>query len=471
MERRLFIAIAVAQLLVLFTAPDLVAGNNSIRVSNTHFIDANEGIVTFRGLNAAGNSKGPDFMPITHPELLDPLVDWGVNVIRLLFIWEAYETEKGTYSEEYSAHYRNIINWAWERHIHVIIDFHQDAFSRYQVNGCGDGFPRWAIPEGVRLDTPNNLGKRCKLWGAEMIWDIDMHTCWNRFYNDTYGVRTKYLEMLDRVSREFGNHPAVLGYDLLNEPWGDEIDEIAPLYEDAAVVVRNNDPDSILFLCPHALISAGSSSELPKMSFGNYAYAPHYYDDMIIVMNVWWGIPPDGKLDKQKAKSDSWDVPIFWGEFGADATAHGGRDYLDLFYAWLNKNHASGTQWNYTPGWTPEHLDGHNRENLSIVDDLGQLRDNYRIRPYAQRIAGTPGAFEVKRNANDAIRVTLEWEHEASKGDTVIFLPRQALFGSSGYTIERSDSLTCAYDAAMLYLHCTSPEAGKKSITITAADF
>ena len=240
-----------------------------------------------------------------------------------------------------------------ERDIKVIIDFHQDAFSRYQVHGCGEGFPGWAVPDEVSKDTPDN-DSSCKIWGAEMIWDFDMHTCWNRFYSDKYGVRTRFLKMMDTVSSHFGNNPAVLGYDILNEPWGNEVSEIAVLYEDAAKIIRKNDPDSVIFVCPHALISAGNTSELPRMSFGNYAYAPHYYDGSIIVLNLWFGTSPDSALNRQKKKSDAWNVPIFWGEFGVNATAYGGAKYMDLFYAWLDSNHASGTQWNYTPGWTTD---------------------------------------------------------------------------------------------------------------------
>jgi len=156
-----------------------------------------------------------------------------------------------------------------------------------------------------------------------MIWDFDMHTCWNRFYKDKYGVRTRFLKMMDAVSAHFGSNPAVLGYDILNEPWGDEVKEIAVLYEDAAKIIRKNDPDSVLFLCPHALISAGNASELPKMSFGNYAYAPHYYDGSIIVFNVWFGTSPDSALNKPKEKSRPGERPITWG--GIRRQRHGRR--------------------------------------------------------------------------------------------------------------------------------------------------
>lgn len=458
--------------LILFLSCDsTTVPGETVRAGGKYFVDDRGGVVIYRGLNVAGDAKVPDFMPIKEARLLDPLPGWGVNVIRLLFTWEAFEPVMGSYNSEYLDYISSVVSWAGERGIKVIIDFHQDAFSRFQVNGCGEGFPEWAVPAEVSKDTPRNDGG-CKIWGAEMIWDFDMHTCWNRFYNDKYGVRTRFLKMMDAVSAHFGGNPAVLGYDILNEPWGNEVKEIAVLYEDAAKIIRKNDPDSVLFLCPHALISAGNASELPKMSFGNYAYAPHYYDGSIIVFNVWFGTSPDGALNKQKKKSDAWNVPIFWGEFGVNATAVGGAKYMDLFYAWLDRNHASGTQWNYTPGWDPDTYDGFNDENLSIVDDLGALRANYRIRPYAQRIAGTPVAFKVSRKDSGAIRVYIEWDHDPAKGETRIFLPREALIGDGGYRAESTgDSLDCAYGSDELYLTCESAAAGRKSITLSSENF
>lgn len=459
-----------AVFLSCWTAPT-VPPEPATHAGGKYFVDERGGVVVYRGLNVAGDAKVPDFMPIKEAKLLDPLPGWGVNVIRLLFTWEAFEPEIGSYDREYLDYISDVVTWAGERDIKVIIDFHQDAFSRFQVNGCGEGFPEWAVPGEVSKDIPRN-DSSCKIWGAEMIWDFDMHTCWNRFYNNTYGVRGRFLLMMDAVSRHFGKNSSVLGYDILNEPWGDEVDEIAVLYEDAVKVIRKNDPDSMIFVCPHALISAGNDSELPQMSFANYAYAPHYYDGSIIVLNMWLGTSPDSALDKQKKKSDGWNVPILWGEFGVNATALGGAKYMDLFYAWLDRNHASGTQWNYTPGWNPDTYDGFNDENLSIVDNTGALRANYRIRPYARRTAGTPVKFEVSRRDTGAVSVLMEWDHDPAKGETRIFVPREALFGERGYTVaETGTALEYGYDDDELYLICESTMAGRKSITIRSENY
>src|SRR4051795_5400850 len=91
------------------------------------FRDATGGAVILRGVNVAGNAKVPPFRGITDEAQLDPLPGWGVNVLRLLFIWEAYEPSSGTYDEAYLADYLRVVRAAGARGLYVIVDFHQDA--------------------------------------------------------------------------------------------------------------------------------------------------------------------------------------------------------------------------------------------------------------------------------------------------------------------------------------------------------
>jgi hypothetical protein len=78
----------------------------------------------------------------------------------------------------------------------------------------------------------------------------------------------------------------------------------------------------------------------------------------------------------------------------------------------------SGTQWNYTPTWEADTKDGWNIEELSIIDDSGELRANFRPRPYPIAIAGTNIVF-----SEDEDSFSLSWTHDASLGSTEIFIP------------------------------------------------
>lgn len=380
------------------------------------FKDTAGRVVLLRGVNATGDAKLPPFKTLTDQRFLDPLPGWGINVIRFLFTWEAFEPIKCQYDESYLSYYEQAVQWAAERDIYVIVDFHQDAFSRYSIGGCGEGFPYWAVSSSVRSDTPLN-DDHCANWGAMMILDLSHHLTWDYFYRDREGARTRYLAMLEKVAHRLSSHPNVIGYDIINEPWGNT-NQISALFEDAAVALRKYHPNAILFVPPPALISGIGNNQMEKPSFDNFAYAPHYYDSGIWLTKIWFGSDPGNRLNDLRQKAVDWGVPMLLGEYGAAEETVNGARYVEGIYKWLDQTFVGGTQWCYTPGWTPEKKDGFNGENFSIVDDRGQLRSMFVPRPYPRKTAGIPVSFARER---DDLRYS--WNNDPALGDTEFFLP------------------------------------------------
>lgn len=437
------------------------AASPALHVEGNRFVDGAGRTVVLRGVNAAGNSKIPYFTPFERPGFFDPLPKLGYDVVRLLFNWEAYEPAKGQYDASYLDYYATAAKAAGDQGLFVIVDFHQDAFSRASVQGCGDGFPLWAVPSEVTPAEPNN-GPSCEKWGVMMKSDQGMLASFSDFYSDKEGVRTAYLAMVTSVAARLASHSEVIGYDMLNEPWGDEVTEIGPLYEDAATAIRGESPDAILFVSPRALTSAGNGTQLQKPTFDNFAYSPHFYDATVAVLHDWSGVQPDTAFQIMRSTADAWGVPLFLGEFGASGTTVDGAEYMVSMFEHLDQRLESGAQWCYTPAWTPTELDAWNREDYSIVDDAGQMRPNFVDRAYPKAISGVPTSF--KYDPGEAPSMTLAWEHDPALGSTVIYVPIREFWDDP--VIQVTGDAKCTY--ADLWVTCTSQVKGPLSVTISA---
>jgi hypothetical protein len=122
-----------------------------------------------RGVNLGGSSKIPTASPagfyawrdvsfVGRPFPLDAadehfgrLASWGQRIVRLLVSWEGIEhAGPGQYDREYLAYLRGIVHAAGRHGIWVLVDPHQDAWSRWSG---GDGAPAWTLTEvGFRLE-------------------------------------------------------------------------------------------------------------------------------------------------------------------------------------------------------------------------------------------------------------------------------------------------------------------------------
>lgn len=145
---------------------------------------------------------------------------YGFNHIRLLFSWSMLEPTRGNYNQAYINQIKQAIEDAAEYGIYVIIDMHQDAYSKYiftpQSGGevCEspqkgwDGAPEWAcLTEGK---TTCNTGSRESSPAVAQAW----HNLWK----NTDGIADACIDAWKELVRQTCHYPNVAGYDLINEP-------------------------------------------------------------------------------------------------------------------------------------------------------------------------------------------------------------------------------------------------------------
>lgn len=66
----------------------------------------------------------------------------GFSAVRLAVSWSLVEPSPGTYSAAYLGRIEQVVGWASEQDVHVIVDFHQDNYAYFVPGGGGsDGAP------------------------------------------------------------------------------------------------------------------------------------------------------------------------------------------------------------------------------------------------------------------------------------------------------------------------------------------
>ncbi|MBS2029261.1 MAG: cellulase family glycosylhydrolase [Deltaproteobacteria bacterium] len=346
----------------------------------------------FRGANVSGRSKLPPFLPFDAPAAFDPLARWGWNVVRLLVIWEALEPERGTYDDAYLAKIQALAKAAGERGLHVIIDFHQDLFSRALG---GDGAPGWALP----TQRPSSPGRS---WFFRYLTRPSVGRAFERFWRDADGLRSSMLACMRRVMRAMTGSSAVLGYDVFNEPMGDlaaflggDLERRAlPAYYEACVRARDElDPTRLLFIEPSPFAAFGAPVRLPRLAARNVVFAPHLYDAPAILAGRYLRAASLFPLSLRRLEGTArrLDMPLLVGEFGVLNGAKGGGRMIEDACCLLDRAFASWAVWHYNPtdvDW--------NEEDASIVTPDGGDRPwtGALVRPYPRALAGEPVGWE-----------------------------------------------------------------------------
>ena len=147
---------------------------------------------------------------------LQAMAALGFNSMRLPISWSVLEPRRGEFSQTLVDRIAQIVDWARDLRMYVIIDMHQNAFSHYVAPGDGvnltynSGAPSWAtITDGF----PSRA-----LEGQRELNPAVFQATTN-FWYDRDGIQDEYIAALAFVARRFVSDSVVAGYGLYNEPW------------------------------------------------------------------------------------------------------------------------------------------------------------------------------------------------------------------------------------------------------------
>ncbi len=196
-----------------------------ISTSGKKFIDSAGRQRIFNGINLCdkGYNDSESGERIYKPdeyfseELIKKLADCGFNIVRLGLTWDAVEPAPGRYNEEYLAKIRTVADRCEKYGIYFYLDMHQDLFTGGE-GLAGDGAPSWACITGGAKFKPAKF-----VWAEGYFWGKAVHRAFDSFWeNKAYKgtpLQTYFCNMWQHVADEFKDHPALFGFDLLNEPF------------------------------------------------------------------------------------------------------------------------------------------------------------------------------------------------------------------------------------------------------------
>ena len=262
--------------IILFFLFNLSSINSYYFDQNNTFVRLDDGrYAIFHGVNIV--VKLPPFIPDT--EKFDPYISFtdkdieilknlGMNLVRLGIIWESIEYSEKSYNKTHLQRMSNIVKKLEENGITVIIDAHQDMFSRLF---CGEGAPKFYTEKlSYTKNCNTNLFSRffgllnaCiplskNNWrydenGYPLIEDcvagsfIDYHkspelmSIYDSFFKNESGVLDAFVEFWKKVAEEFKDKKNVLGYDIWNEPWASnlwiDLKSLLPGYIDNHILI------------------------------------------------------------------------------------------------------------------------------------------------------------------------------------------------------------------------------------------
>jgi len=451
-----------------------------LRIDGSDFVDADGRRVLLRGVNAGGRSKYPPFFPFAFQEsgypgqesalpfdaaaekYVQQVADWGHNVVRLPFSWEAVEPTRGVYDEQYITRLNRFIAAFGAHDIRVILEFHQDVFARTY---CGDGFPLWATSDPDRAIPPIEA---CGDWfKAYLNKNNEVAEEFQRFWTNEDGLQDALMAMWEHMLRATLVHDHLIGVEVMNEPWEGALSTedwaenyMKPLVERFADLVHEVRSDLVVFFGSAGTDTLTGETVVHRPDREHVAFAPHFYDPVVYVTGTksrrW---DPHRVLKNFFATAQEWNVPILIGETGCRTAIEHCDAYTRATFAAYDVYPMHATAWEYSTtedDWNNEgyRLTGPDGEESSAIDET--------VRVYPAALAGTDVTFVYDRKED---RAELAFTASANTWSEIVVPERRY---TDGFRLESTGAAHCAtYDKASQRLWVRADEDGELRLTLT----
>jgi endoglycosylceramidase len=437
-------------LLLAAAAPAVARGldGRAFRVDGGRIVDRQGREITLRGVNARVDGVFDDSftdgrlplepIPTFDAGDADKIRDFGFDVVRLPINWSGVEPSRGMYSKAYLDRVASVVDLCAARGILVLLDFHQDAFSK-EIGQ--DGAPRWVLDLLLGPNGYPYLGGPLTDLGTRRLASYTLDA-FRKFDANDQDVQTLYAKAIAVVAKRFRQSRAVVGYEIMNEPLatldaaGDA--ELLALDTRVTKAIRRVDRRHLVFFEPNSLRNLLNQASIPVAPFPDRraVYAPHIYT-YVFDGKTYTGDNSALVDSMQKAASEAaaWGTPLFVGEYGIDPTNPLANDWIAASLDLQDQLRAGSTFWLWE-----EISSGHwGLFEGESSDPNGERPERIRAlsRPYARAVPG-----RVVEHTVDPTTSTLHVRWQASgRGLVEIYVsprrfPNGATIACDGTTVD-----------------------------------
>ena len=186
-----------------------------IRIKGDCFVDHEGNQILFNGVNYVCKDPGQGYLFPAPERVFRRFREQGFNLIRLGIFWDGVEPQPGVYDHDYLQRVKDVIELARQNGLYVMLDMHQDLFSRK----WGDGAPLWAT-----LDEGAPHPESCTMWYDAYLQSEAIIRAADNFWEnapaaDGVGLQDHYEAMWEILAGYFDSCENVIGYEPMNEPF------------------------------------------------------------------------------------------------------------------------------------------------------------------------------------------------------------------------------------------------------------
>lgn len=333
----------------------------------------------------------------------------GFSALRLPIQWSGVEpTETGGFDDGYLARVRAAIDTAHAAGLYVLVDFHQDAYSK-EIGE--DGAPYWAIvpPPPQKLEGPlDDLDQR-RL--SKPVLDA-----FETFFGPSpegARLRDRFSKMVAHVAAAFADHPGVIGFELFNEPLA-SFAQLRSFHAALLPVVQAAAPKKLVLFEPPAIRNFTDRADIPEAPLGpGTAYAPHVYTAAFGSAEVRAAVTEDKvrrSYEAAREEAAAWQAPLVVTEIGFPPSDPRFAEYMGwhaalsdelgastFFWVWKEMSQGSWGVFDYDTSGTAT-------ERAAVVAALSRVR-----------IEACAGRVETIARERDVVRVTFFGSETASE--------------------------------------------------------